>query len=136
MSEEKAKYGLRDAYIHVPGCGGTQIRVARDGYPEDLTHVARGLSEAKEALAGMESVALAGVAKLLSESAESLARTCSEISRNRPAEWMDGAAAAAYLGMTKGAFEKAVYREGVPRHYLTSKPLYSRVELDEWLLGR
>ena len=56
----------------------------------------------------------------------------------QPAEWMTTEQAAKYLGCgSVKAFEKVVYREGIPKHYLSVRaPRYNCAELDEWLLGR
>ncbi len=45
--------------------------------------------------------------------------------------------AAAYLQRTPGAFKELVRTEEVPKHYLSERGiLYSRKELDAWLMGR
>jgi excisionase family DNA binding protein len=45
--------------------------------------------------------------------------------------------AAAYLKRTPKAFEKIVAKGEIPRHYLTERGiLFSRKELDEWLMER
>jgi predicted HTH domain antitoxin len=51
---------------------------------------------------------------------------------------MDGLRGAArYLKRTPRAFEKVVARGDIPKHYLTDRGiLFSRKELDEWLLER
>ncbi len=52
-------------------------------------------------------------------------------------EWMDAEEAAAYLRRTPKAFEKVVAKGEIPKHYLTERGiLFSRKELDEWLMGR
>ncbi len=52
-------------------------------------------------------------------------------------EWMDPDAAASYLKRTPKAFEKVIAKGEIPKHYLTERGiLFSRKELDEWLMGR
>jgi hypothetical protein len=47
------------------------------------------------------------------------------------------AGGARYLGKSPDAFEKVVARGEVPRHYLTERNiLFSRTELDAWLMSR
>jgi excisionase family DNA binding protein len=54
-----------------------------------------------------------------------------------PDEWLTVEEAAAYLKRTPKAFEKVVAKGEIPRHYLTDREiLFSRKELDEWLLER
>lgn len=77
------------------------------------------------------------VAATLSEVADSLSRTAERLEKMAPQEWMGPEEAAAYLGKSKHAFQKAVAQEGIPKHYLTGRcPLFNRRELDEWLLRR
>ena len=98
---------------------------------------ARELGETKRILEGIEATALSGVAQMLAETAESLARTARELKEMSPDEWMDAEGAAAYLKRTPKAFEKIVAKGEIPRHYLTERGiLFSRKELDEWLLKR
>ncbi len=108
------------------------------GAVDPLLETARRLQEARRALQGVESAALSGTAVVLVEAAESLSRTAKDLADMRPAEWMTAEQAAAYLGCESvGAFEKVVAREGVPRHYLSTRaPRYNRVELDTWLMDR
>ncbi len=81
--------------------------------------------------------ALAGVAATLAEATESLARTARELRQISPDEWLTFEEAAAYLKKTRKAFEKVVAHGEIPRHYLTERGiLFSRKELDEWLMGR
>ncbi len=45
--------------------------------------------------------------------------------------------AAAYLKKTPKAFEKIVAKGEIPKHYITERGiLFSRKELDEWLMER
>ncbi len=95
------------------------------------------MEEARDALRGYEVTALAGVAATLAEAAESLARTARELREMAPDEWMDAEQCAAYLKRTPKAFEKVVARGEIPKHYLTDRGiLFSRKELDKWLMGR
>jgi excisionase family DNA binding protein len=95
------------------------------------------LSEVKDALQGYETTALAGVAATLAEAAQILARTARELHKMSREEWMDVEEAAAYLRRTPKAFEKVIANGEIPKHYLTERGiLFSRKELDEWLMGR
>ena len=99
--------------------------------------MARMLSEVKDALQRYETTALAGVAATLTEAAQSLARTARELHEMGPDEWMDAGEAAAYLRRTPKAFEKVVAKGEIPKHYLTERGiLFSRKEIDEWLMER
>ncbi len=99
--------------------------------------MARTLSEVKDALRSYETTALAGVAATLAEAAESLARTARELHELSREEWMDSDAAASYLKRTPKAFEKVISKGEIPKHYLTERGiLFSRQELDEWLMRR
>ena len=115
----RAKYGTEEA-------GGV----------EDLAAVARDMREAKGVLSAVETEALVGVARMLSETAESLARTAERLEAMRPAEWMDAEQAAAYLAdRSRDSFDKVA--PSLPKHYLTERrPLYNRREIDEWLMSR
>lgn len=123
-----------------PGSGG--VPPARRGGrcvsdPNPLLETARKLGEARRILEGVEATALGGVAYMLAETAESLARTVRELKGIAPDEWLTFEEAAAYLKKTPKAFEKVVARGEIPRHYLTERGiLFSRKELDEWLLER
>jgi hypothetical protein len=98
---------------------------------------AEDLTAARRILEGFEAEALAGVARLLADTAESLARTIEAMKIAQPAEWMDHDQAAAYLNRTPGAFKELVRTEGVPRHHLSERGiLYNRAELDAWLMDR
>jgi excisionase family DNA binding protein len=102
-----------------------------------FVETARKLGEARRILEGVEATALGGVAQMLAETAESLARTARELKGISPDEWLTFEEAAAYLKKTPKAFEKIVARGEIPRHYLTERGiLFSRKELDEWLLER
>ena len=99
--------------------------------------MAKSLAEAREALRGYEASALADVAATLAEVAESLARTSRELKSLSPDEWMDAEEAAVYLKRTPKTFRNIVTAGEIPRHYLTERGiLFSRKELDEWLMGR
>ena len=99
--------------------------------------MARKLSEIKDALRSYETMALADVAATLSEAAQSLARTAQELHEMGREEWMDAEEAAAYLRRSPKAFEKVVAKGEIPKHYLTERGiLFSRKELDEWLMER
>jgi excisionase family DNA binding protein len=104
---------------------------------DQLSETARGLEEAKRILASLEAQALSGVAATLAEAAESLSNTARELKMIAPDEWISAEEAAAYLKRTPKAFEKVVAAGEIPRHYLTERViLFSRKELDEWLMGR
>jgi excisionase family DNA binding protein len=95
------------------------------------------LGEARRILEGVEAQALTGVARMLAETAEILARTAQRLEVMVPDEWMTAEEAAAYLKRTPKAFEKIVAQGEIPKHYLTERGiLFSRKELDEWLMGR
>ncbi len=99
--------------------------------------MSRTLSEVKNALESYETTALADVAATLAEVAESLARTASVLREISPEEWMDAEEAAAYLKRTPKAFEKVIAKGEIPKYHLTERGiLFSRKELDEWLMGR
>jgi excisionase family DNA binding protein len=105
--------------------------------PNPLLETARKLGEAKRILEGVEATALGSVAQMLAETAESLAKTARELKGIAPDEWLTFEEAAAYLKKTPKAFEKVVARGEIPKHYLTDRGiLFSRKELDEWLLER
>ncbi len=103
---------------------------------EDLSAVAKGMREAKDVLSEVETRTLVGVAGVLSETAESLARTAERLEALRPAEWMDAEQVAAYLAdRSRDSFDKVA--PSLPKHYLTERrPLYNRREIDEWLMSR
>jgi excisionase family DNA binding protein len=99
--------------------------------------IAQALLDAKEALRGYETTALASVAATLAEAAESLARTARELHEMRRDEWMTVEQAASYLQRTQKAFETIVAKGEIPRHYIMKRGiLFNRKELDEWLLRR
>ena len=105
--------------------------------PNLLLDTTRMLGEARRILDGVEATALGGVAQMLAQTAESLARTARELKGISPDEWLTFEEAAAYLKKTPKAFEKVVARGEIPKHYLTERGiLFSRKELDEWLIGR
>ena len=104
---------------------------------DPLLETAQKLGEARRILEGIEATTLGGVAQLLSETVETLARTARELKGIAPDEWLTVEEAAAYLKKTPKAFEKIVARGEIPKHYLTERGiLFSRKELDEWLLER
>lgn len=105
---------------------------------EPLSETVVKLKEVRRVLDGVEATALSGVAVVLIEAAEGLSQTAKHLSDTRPTDWMTAERAAAYLGFKSvQAFEKVVLREGVPRHYVSERrPLYNRIELDEWLMNR
>ena len=99
--------------------------------------IARQLSEVKDALRTYETTALADVAAMLAEAAQSLASTACELHEMSREDWMDAEEAAAYLRRSPKAFEKVVAKGEIPKHYLTERGiLFSRKELDLWLLER
>lgn len=106
------------------------------GGVEDLPAVVRDMREAKGVLSEAETRTLVGVASVLAEAAESLARTAERLESMRPAEWMDAEQAAVYLAnRSRDSFDKVA--PSLPKHYLTERrPLYNRQEIDEWLMGR
>jgi excisionase family DNA binding protein len=115
--------------------------VARDTaeaqYGASPVEMARALAEAREVLKDYEASALADVAATLAEVAESLARTSRELRHLNPNEWMDAEEAAVYLKRTPKTFRNIVAAGEIPRHYLTERGiLFSRKELDEWLIKR
>ena len=113
------------------------LRETGNGKVGNLGEVVSDLKEARVALEAIEAQALAGVAATLSGVADSLSHTAERLERMAPQEWMGPEEAAAYLGKSRDAFQKAVAQEDVPRHYLTGRrPLFNRRELDEWLLSR
>jgi excisionase family DNA binding protein len=104
---------------------------------DPLLETAQKLEESTRILEGIEATALGGVAQMLAQTAESLARIACELKGIAPDEWLTFEEAAAYLKMTPKAFEKIVGKGEIPRHYLTERSiLFSRKELDEWLLER
>jgi excisionase family DNA binding protein len=99
--------------------------------------MAKALAEAREALKGYETSALADVAAILAQTAESLARTARDLREAGYDEWMDAEQAAAYLKRTPKTFRNIVATGEIPKHYLTERGiLFSRKELDEWLMSR
>lgn len=99
-----------------------------------LADATRELAAVREALSGLERQAVVGAVQALTDVAESLARTTENMRAMQPAEWMTHEQAAAYLQRTPGAFKELVE---VPKHYLSERGiLYSRAELDAWLMGR
>jgi hypothetical protein len=110
------------------------MEISRDPSP---TEMARAISEAREVLRSYEASALADVAAALAAAAESLARTARELREMSQDEWMDADQAAAYLKRTPKTFRNIVVAGEIPKHYLTERGiLFSRKELDEWLMSR
>jgi acyl-CoA reductase-like NAD-dependent aldehyde dehydrogenase len=106
-------------------------------YGSPPVEMARALAEAREALRGYEASALADVAAMLAKAAESLARTARELREMSQDEWMDAERATAYLKRTPKTFRNIVATGEIPKHYLTERGiLFSRKELDEWLMSR
>lgn len=107
------------------------------GQAAPAAEVARALSETKEMLKGYETSALAEVAATLAVAAENLARTSQELRDMGHDEWMDADQTAAYLKKSPKTFRNIVAAEDIPRHYLTERGvLFSRKEIDEWLMSR
>lgn len=104
---------------------------------EGLANTARDLREARRSLEALEVQALAGIVDLLSSAVDKATETVERLEKMGPQEWMDTEQAAAYLGKSRHAFDKIIAAEDVPRHYLSGRrPMFSRRELDEWLLSR
>lgn len=105
--------------------------------PVALVDATREIAAVREALSGLETQAVIGAVRVLSDVAESLAWTTETMRAMQPAEWMTHEQAAAYLQRTPGAFKELVRTEDVPKHYLSERGiLYSRAELDAWLMSR
>jgi hypothetical protein len=82
----------------------------------------RELEEAKRILEDVEVKALSGVALALTEAVESLSRTAKELTDIQASEWMTAEQAARHLGCESvKAFEKIASREGIPKHYLSTR---------------
>ncbi len=75
---------------------------------DPLLETARKLGEARRILEGVGATSLGGVAQMLAETAESLARTAREPKWISPDEWLTFEEAAAYLKKTPKAFERIV----------------------------
>ena len=105
---------------------------------ELLSGKIRQLKEAKRILEDVKATTLSGVALELTEAAESLSRTAKDLADIRTADWMTAEQAAKHLGCESvRAFEKIASREGIPKHYLSTRaPRYNRAELDSWLMER
>ena len=125
MSRDKA------ANLRHPGT------VAEAGQRGSPAQIARTLSEVNDILRSYETTALADVAATLAEAAQSLASTARKLHEMGREEWMDAEEAAAYLRRSPKAFEKVVAKGEIPKHYLTERGiLFSRKELDQWLMER
>ena len=122
----------------MPRVGNTEAwDAAKAEYGSSPIEMAKSLAEAREALRGYETSALADLAATLAEAAESLARTSRELRELSPDEWMNAEEAAVYLKRTPKTFRNIVAAGEIPRHYLTERGiLFSRKELDEWLINR
>src|SRR5215216_5244901 len=106
-------------------------------YGSSPVEMAKALAEAREALEGYETSALADVAAMLAQTAESLARTARDLREADYDAWMDADQAAAYLKRTPKTFRNIVASGEIPKHYLTERGiLFSRKEIDEWLINR
>jgi hypothetical protein len=105
---------------------------------DPLSEKIRQLEEAKRILEDAEATTLSDVALALTEAAESLSRTAKDLADIRTAEWMTAEQSAKHLGCESvRAFEKIASREGIPKHYLSTRaPRYNRAELDAWLMDR
>lgn len=105
--------------------------------PVALVDATRELAAVRATLSGLETQAVVGAVQTLTDVAESLARTTETLRAMQPAEWMTQEQAAAYLQRTPGAFKELVRTEEAPKHYLSERGiLYSRAELDAWLMSR
>jgi hypothetical protein len=115
---------------------GARKETEKQQSPSSPVEVARALTEAREALRGFETSALAGIAATFAEAAESLARTARELHEMSGEEWMDAEQCAAYLKRrTRKQWETIA--PILPRHYATERGiLYNRREIDEWLMAR
>jgi excisionase family DNA binding protein len=116
----------------------TAVRdVAEAEHGASPVETANTLLEAREALEGYETSALADVAAMLAQTAESLARTARDLREADYDAWMEVDQAAAYLKRTPKTFRNIVASGEIPKHYLTERGiLFSRKELDEWLINR
>ncbi len=93
------------------------------------------LSETREALRQFKTSAPCDVASMLSEVAESLARTTNELAATRREEWVDAEGARLHFKRTKKQFERIAPL--LPRHYVSGRGILCNVrELDEWLTDR
>ncbi len=110
----------------------TLVDVARTSSSAEM---ARALSEARDTLRHFETSALTDVAQTLSDVAESLAQTTTQLAAIRREEWVDAEGARLHLKRTKKQFERIAPQ--LPRHYLSERGiLYNVRELDEWLMNR
>jgi predicted DNA-binding transcriptional regulator AlpA len=115
-----------------------EIEARSVGNSNLLSETAWELREARLILEGVETQVLVGVARMLAETAESLARTAERLEATRPTEWMDTKQTAAYLaGKTKDSFDKIMVTTDIPRHYITERGiLFNRAEVDAWIMKR
>jgi hypothetical protein len=121
----------------MPREAGRQDSDGANGAPGALVDATRELTAVREALSGLETQVVVGAVQALTDVAESLARTTETMRAMQPAEWMTHEQAAAYLQRTPGAFKELVRTEEVPKHYLSERGiLYSRTEIDAWLMSR
>jgi excisionase family DNA binding protein len=80
---------------------------------------------------------LAGVAEVLARAIDRAVEAVERLEKMHPSEWMTAEEAAAYVRRTPEAFHKLVLNEGVPRHRISGQRyLYSRAEIDAWIMGR
>jgi hypothetical protein len=107
-------------------CGGKGSSFRRHG--EDALGDQGGAAQ-------FETSTLADLERTLSEFAESLAQTTSELAAIRWEEWVDAEGARLHLKRTKKQFERIAPQ--LPRHYISEHGiLYNVRELDEWLMDR
>jgi len=119
-----------------PASGSAGAKGRSVSKTDSLFESARKLGEARRILEGVEATALGGVAQMLADAAEFLARTARELKRISPDAWLT-LEEAGYRKKTPKALEKVVATARPSRHYLTDHGmLFSRKELDEWLLER
>ena len=99
--------------------------------------MAKALAEAREALKGYETSALADVAAMLAQTAESLARTARDLREAGYDEWMDADQAAASTKRTPKTLRILLAGGESPKVLFTESRMYlRRKELDEWLINR
>jgi len=114
---------------------GTNEGFVGSGRAFSSTEVAKTLSETREALRQYETSALADVAQILSDVAESLAHTTRDLVVVGREEWLDAEGARRHLKRTRKQFERIAPH--LPRHYVSERGiLYNVRELDEWLMNR
>jgi hypothetical protein len=82
-----------------------------------FVETARKLREARRILEGVEATALGGVAQMLAETVESLARTARELKGIASDEWFTFEEAAGFLGLPYSGFREIAPQ--LPRHAIT-----------------